>query len=288
MHVFDGGRRQGRRVLIAGSVLVLGASVAAVAIAGRSGPHRRTLETKFVHASPLTPYRPAVQARVVRGDAIEHSAAMQAIRAFGPANRVLRVEFISPPADFGLPASAVWVRVDVATPDNPGAAFSTWQALLTVSAIADANRSSGAAPVAGKTVKLVYPNGSIVDAGSTVNGPLPTPPDAVPGSAAALEAAIATEARQEHLQVTEQGSFDIGGRPAVFATLVTDDPVGFGHASGTKMFALQRAIFSAPSAAAGSYIEVRDRAGGIVEIGASASRLQQGVGWSNPQLGPAS
>jgi hypothetical protein len=50
------------------------------------------------------------------------------------------------------------------------------------------------------------------------------------------------------------------------------------------MFALQRAIFNAPSAAAGSYIEVRDRAGGVVEIGGSASRLQQGVGWTNPAL----
>jgi hypothetical protein len=284
MRVFGGGRRQMRRFVIAGSVLALSASIAAVALAGRSGPHQRSLATRFVHTSPLTPYLPAVRARVVGGDAIERSAAAQTVRAFGPANRVLRIEFVSPPADFGLPATALWVRVDVAAPDRPGAAFSTWQALLAVSAIADANRSAGAAPIAGKTVRLVFPSGTMVDAGSTVDGPLPTPGDAAPGSAAALGAAIAAEARQEHLQVTEQGSFDIGGRPAVFATLITDDPVGFGQASGTKMFALQRAIFNAPSAAAGSYIEVRDSAGGVVEIGGSASRLQQGVGWTNPAL----
>jgi hypothetical protein len=273
-----------RRLVMAGSI-VGAVSVAAVALAGRSGPRPRTLATKFVHTAPLTPYRPAVRARVLHGDALERSTAAQVVRAFGPANRVLRVEFTSPPADFNLPATALWVKVYVATPDNPGAAFSIWQAFLTVSAMADVNRSSGAEPVAGKTIKLVYPNGSIKDGSSSVDGPLPTPSEAAPASAAALNVAIAAEAHQPGLLITEQGSFDIGGRPAVFATLVTDDPEGFGRASAAKMYALQRAIFDAPAAASGGYIEVRDRAGAVVEAGGSAPRLQQGVGWENPALG---
>lgn len=285
MRTFNGGRQRTRRLLIAGSVLAFAASVAAVALGGRSGPRPRTLATRFVHTTPLTLYRSTARARILRGSAIDRAAARQAIRAFGPANRILKIEFVPPPADFALPANAVWVRVDVAAPDDPGAAFSTWQALLAVSEIADANRASGAAPIGGKTVRLVYPNGSVADGGSTVDGPLPTSGDATPASAAALGAAIAAQARQQHLRITEQGSFDIGGRPAMFATLVTDDPVGFAEASGANFFALQRAIVDAPSAASGSYIEVRDSAGGVIEIGGSASRLQQGVGWSNPALG---
>jgi hypothetical protein len=274
-----------RRLLLAGLVVAASASVAAVAFAGRGGPHQRTLATKFVHTARLSPYARVVRVRVVRGDAVERSAALQSVRAFGPANRVLRIEFTPPPADFGLPASALWIRVDVTAPDRPGSAFSIWQAFLAVSAIADANRAAGAAPVAGKTVRLVFPSGETVDAGSIVDGPLPTPNDAAPASADALQAAIRDATQEEGLQIAEQGSFDIGGHPATYAVLITDDPVGFANASGAKMFSLQRAVFDAPSAASGSFIEVRDRAGGVVEIGGAATRLQQGVGWTNPAFG---
>jgi hypothetical protein len=163
-----------------------------------------------------------------------------------------------------------------------------WQAFLVVSAIADANRSSGEAPIAGKTIHLVFSSGESADVGESVNEPLPAAGDVPPAAAQALNAGIAAEAGREHLKIIEQGSFDIGGRPAVFATLVTSDPVGFGRETLARMFALQRGVFDAPYAAAGSYIEVRDTAGGVVEIGGSASRLQQGVGWSNPALGPPS
>ena len=276
------------RLAFVAVIVIASASVAAVALAERGGSHQRTLVTKFVHMAPLSPYRPMARARVVRGSTIDRAAAAQAIRAFGPANRILRIEFTTAPAAFNLPPSAVWVDVDVSAPDRPGAAFSIWEAFLAVSGIADANRSSGAAPIAGKTVRLFLPSDEIVDAGSSVIEPLPATSDVPPASAEAIQAAINAESRQEHLQVSEQGSFDIGGRPAVFATLVTTDPVGFGHAAGAKMFALQRAVLNAPFAAAGSFIEVRDSAGGVVDIGGSASRLQQGVGWSNPALGAPS
>jgi hypothetical protein len=273
-------------VTIAGLVVAASVSLAAVALAERGSPHRSTLVTKFVHSGPLSPYRPSVQARVVRGDALERAAAVRAIRAFGPANRILRIEFGAPPAAFNLPANAVWVHVDVSAPDYPGTAFSAWQGLLAVSEITDAARSSDSAPIAGKTITLVFPNGEVGDGGGTVNEPIPPATgNPAPASAQALQAGIAAEARQEHLKITEQGSFDIGGRPAVFATLVTSDPVTFGRETSRRMFALQQGVFNAPFSAAGSYIEVRDSAGGVVEIGASLSRLQQGLGWSNPALG---
>jgi hypothetical protein len=272
-------------VTIVGLVVAASVSLAAVALAERGSPHKSTLVTKFVHSAPLSPYRPSVQARVVRGDALERAAAARAVRAFGPANRILRIEFGAPPAAFNLPASAVWVHVDVSAPDYPGTAFSVWQGLLAVSEITDAARSSGSAPIAGKTITLVFPNGEVGDGGGTVNEPIPATGDPAPASAQALKAGIAAEARQEHLKITEQGSFDIGGRPAVFATLVTSDPVTFGRETGKRMFALQQGVLNAPFSAAGSYIEVRDSAGGVVEIGASLSRLQQGLGWSNPALG---
>jgi hypothetical protein len=268
-------------------VVAASVSLAAVALAERGSPHKSTLATRFVHTAPLSPYRPSVRARVVRGNALERAAAARAIRAFGPANRILRIEFGAPPAAFNLPASAVWVYVDVSAPDHPGAVFSVWQGLLAVSQITDAARSSGQAPIAGKTIRPVLPNGE-VGGSASVNEPIPatSDPDPAPASAQALQAGIAAEARQEHLKITEQGSFDIGGRPAVFATLVTSDPVTFGRETSRRMFLLQQGIFNAPFSAAGSYIEVRDSAGGVVEIGASLSRLQQGLGWSNPALGP--
>jgi hypothetical protein len=271
-------------VTIVGLVVAASVSLAAVALAGRGSQHKSTLETKFVHSAPLSPYRPSVQARVVRGDALERAAAARAIRAFGPANRILRIEFGAPPAAYNLPASAVWVYVDVSAPDYPGAVFSDWQGFLAVSQITDAARSSGSAPIAGKTIRPVLPNGE-VSGSASVNEPIPATSDPAPASAQALQAGIAAEARQEHLKITEQGSFDIGGRPAVFATLVTSDPVTFGRETSRRMFLLQQGVFNAPFAAAGSYIEVRDSAGGVVEIGASLSRLQQGLGWSNPALG---
>jgi hypothetical protein len=273
------------RIAIAGLVLAGSASVAAIAFADRGSPHKATLLTKFVHTAPVLPYRPSVQARVVRGDALERAAAARAIRAFGPANRIIRIEFTTPPTAFNLPASAVWVDVDVSTPDRPGSAFSIWQAFLAVSEITDAARSSGSAPIAGKSITLVFPSGETLPLSSSVNEPIPATGEPPPASAQALEAGIAAEARDEHLKITEQGSFDIGGRPAVFATLMTSDPVAFGRETSRRMFLLQRGILNAPFAAAGSYIEVRDSNGGVVEIGGSASRLQQGVGWSNPALG---
>jgi hypothetical protein len=224
-------------------------------------------------------------AGLVVAASVSLAAVALAERAFGPANRILRVEFGTPPAAFNLPASAVWVHVNVSAPDYPGAVFSIWQGLLAVSEITDAARSSGSAPIAGKTITLVFPNGEVGGGGGSVNEPIPAPGDPAPASAQALQAGIAAEARQEHLKITEQGSFDIGGRPAVFATLVTSNPVTFGRETSRRMFLLQQGVFNAPFAAAGSYIEVRDSAGGVVEIGASLSRLQQGLGWSNPALG---
>jgi hypothetical protein len=170
------------------------------------------------------------------------------------------------------------LTIDVAAPDRPGAAFSIWQAFLVVSAVADANRASGAAPVAGKTIRLVFPNGTTADAGSAVDGPLPTPSDVPAASAEALAAAIREAARQQGLRVAEEGSFDVGGYPAVYATLVTGDPSAF-------PFSEPSALMDTPAAAAGSFIEVRDAAGGVVDSGGSATRLQQGVEWTNPAFG---
>jgi hypothetical protein len=272
--------RRVARLVAAASVLAAAASVAAVALGSRAGPEQRT-----VHAAPLSLYRPFIRGRVVRGGAIERSAAARALRAFGPGNRVLRIEFTTPPAAFGLPASALWVRVDVAAPDRAGSAFSIWQAFLVVSAIADARRSVGAAPVAGKTVQIVFPSGTTIDAGSTVDGPLPTTGDTAPASGDALMTTVGEAARHDGLEVAEQGSFDVGGRPAVFALLVTGDPARFAHASGAEFFSLQRAVYDAPAAAAGSFVEVRDRAGGVVAVGGIATRLQQGVGWTNSAFG---
>jgi hypothetical protein len=289
VHVFSSKRRV-LRGLIAGVLLAGSVSIAAVALAGRGArqQHQRTLATRFVHASPLSRYRPSVRARVVAGSAVDRSAAAETVRDLGPANRILQIEFTTPPAAFNLPANAVWANVDVAAPDRPGAAFSIWQAFLAVSAIADANRSSGAAPLAGKSVRLIFPDGETADAGQSVNELVPAGSDVPPAAAQALSAGIAAEARQEHLKITEEGSFDIAGRPAVFATVVTSDPYRFGRETSARMFALQRGVLNAPFAAAGSFIEVRDSAGGVVEIGGSASRLQQGVGWSNPAFGPPS
>lgn len=280
-------RRRLVRIVIAAFAVAASASVAAVALAGRHGSHsaQPLLVTRFIHTGTLSPYRPRVRGSVIGGRAVERAAAADAIRDFGPANRILRIEFVAPPAAFGLPPTASWVRVDVAAPDRPGSAFSIWQSLLAVSAIADANRGGGATAVAGKTVRLVFPGGETADVAESVNEPIGAAGDVAPSSAQALGAAIAAEARQEHLKIADQGSFDLAGRPAVYAVLVTTDPVGFGRESAQRMFALQRGILNAPFAAAGSYVEVRDSAGGVVEIGGSASRLQQGVGWSNPALG---
>jgi hypothetical protein len=273
-------------MVIAALVLAVSASVAAVALAGRNASHSaQPLVTRFIHTGPLSPYRPRARGSVIGGRAVERAAAVGAIRDFGPANRILRIEFTTPPAAFGLSPTANWIRVEVAAPDRPGSAFSIWQSLLAVSAIADANRGAGETPIAGKTVRLVFPGGETLDVAESVNEPVDAAGDAAPASAQALSSGIAAEARQEHLKIVEQGSFDIGGRPAVYAVLVTADPVAFGHESSSRMFALQRGILNAPFAAAGSYVEVRDSAGGVVEIGGSASRLQQGVGWSNPALG---
>jgi hypothetical protein len=279
-----------RLVVIGGLVLAGSASAAAVALAGRGTPHRARplFVTRFVHTAPLSHYRPAVHGRVMGGSPIERAAAAQAIRDFGTANRILRIEFTTAPAAANLPPSAVWVSVEVSTPDKPGVVFSAWQGLLAVSAIVDADRGGGAAPVAGKVVRLVFPSGETFDVADSVNEPLDATSDVPPASAQALNGGIAAEARQEGLKIVEQGSFDIGGRPAVYAVLVTNDPAGFAHETGARMFALQRGVLNAPFAAAGSYIEVRDSAGGVVEIGGGASRLQQGLGWSNPALGPPS
>jgi hypothetical protein len=271
--------------MIVGLVLAGSAAATAVAFAGRGTAHQHTFVGKPVHTGRLSSYRPAVHTQVVGGAAADRAAAAKVVRDFGLANRILRIEFTTAPAVFNLPDNAVWVDVDVSAPDRPGSAFSIWQAFLAVSALVDANRTTGGAPIAGKSVRLVFPNGETVNTVEGVNEPLPASSDPAPASAAALNAAIAAEARQEHLKIQEQGSFDLGGRAAVFATLVTDDPAGFARETSGNMFALQRGVLNAPFAAAGSYIEVRDSAGGVVEIGGSASRLQQGVGWSNPAFG---
>jgi hypothetical protein len=111
-----------RLVLIAGLVLAGSASAGAVALAGRATPHRArpVFVTRFVHTAPLSHYRPAIHARVIAGSPIERAAAAQAIRDFGAANRILRIDFTTAPAAFHLPSSAVWVSVEVSTPDKPG------------------------------------------------------------------------------------------------------------------------------------------------------------------------
>jgi hypothetical protein len=274
-----------RRYLVASGVCVVAVVVGAASIRGlpfagsaNARVHRSSASsTAFVHRTSLGRYGRSIRTSVIGGSTRVRAAARHVARGFGPANRILRITFTSPPPDFALPASATWVTVDVSAPDRPGSAFSIWQAFLAVSAIAD-----GGSPVAGHTVRLVFPDGTTTDAGSAAAGPLPQPADVPSTPASALESALRGAAAAEGLRVTDVGAFDVAGRPAVYATVVTLNPAVFARGAEASFYTLERAAHDAPAAVAGMYVEVRDGSERIVDTGGIATRLQEGVGWRNP------
>lgn len=260
------------------------ASIRGLPFAGSANAraHRPSASTAYVHRTSLGRYR-RIRTSVVGGSPRVRTAAVRVVRGFGPANRILRITFTSPPPVFALPATATWVIVDVSAPDRPGSAFSIWQAFLAVSAIAD-----GGSPVAGHTVRLRFPDGTTTDAGSAAAGPQPQPSDVPATPTNGLESALRAAAAAEGLRVTELGAFDVAGRPAVYATVVTPDPAGFARGAEASFYALERSAHDAPAAVAGMYVEVRDVSGRVVGTGGAATRLQEGVGWRNPAFATGS
>src|SRR5437870_2556026 len=162
-----------RRYLVASGGCALAVGVGAASISGLAfdgsadaRAHRASASEPYVHRGSLGHYGLSIHMRVAAGSISARAAARHVVRALGPANRILRIAFTSPPPEFALPASATWVTVDVSAPDPPGSAFSIWQAFVAISAIAD-----GGSPVAGHTVRLVFPDGTTADAGSAARGP---------------------------------------------------------------------------------------------------------------------
>lgn len=275
-----------RRFLVASGGCALAVGVGAASISGlafdgsaNAKAHRASVGEAYVHHASLDHYGRTVRTQVIGGSLAGRAATHRVVRSFGPANRILRIAFTSPPPDFALPASATWVMVDVSAPDRPGSAFSIWQAFLAVSAIAD---SGG--PVAGHTVTLVFPDGATQDAGSAAAGPLPQPADAPAASTSALESSLRAEAAAQGLDVTDLGDFDVAGRPAVYATVVTRDAAAFARGAEASFYALEHLAHDTPAAVAGAYVEVRDASGRVVDTGGIATRLQEGVGWQNPDF----
>jgi hypothetical protein len=100
----------------------------------------------------------------------------------------------------------------------------------------------------------------------------------------ALESSLRAEAAAQGLDVTDLGDFDVAGRPAVYATVVTRDPAAFARGAEASFYALERMAHDTPAAVAGAYVEVLDASGRVVDTGGIATRLQEGVGWQNPDF----
>lgn len=193
-----------------------------------------------------------------------------------PGPMIKSVAVGAPPAGFDF--SGAWLSITVEARDGAASVRAQWQALVVAGLFRDLSASRGLPAVTGKTITAVDPAGAILDGPATT--PLDSPPLDVPSTTtAALATAASRGAARAGLAVASIRVARPVGQPVIELTVEADDPALFTRSRNAALHSLLRELYGR---AEGTYVEVVDRGGNAVLLSAFATRLGEGVGWTQP------
>lgn len=265
-----GGARRSRRLIapVVG-VLAVGVLVTLVGVAdGRSAPARsvsRMLTTD------------------ISGGTREQQALLREILAGFSQSQLSQISFVSPPEDFE-PQDATWLQFDVSASDQPNSVRGFWQALMVAGAFRDESAVRRLPYVAGKTITVRAPDGTVLDEGSSlIEQPLGH--NVTPASDASLRTMLQSAATRAKVRVRGISFAHPLGRPGAEVTVTTTDANAFIRNRQTKLRDLLGALYDpARPQADGVYLEVLDSAGQVVTSSGYSVRTGEGVGYTRPTL----
>jgi hypothetical protein len=193
------------------------------------------------------------------------------------------IAFVSPPKDFE-PQNASWLQFDVSALDQADGVRGFWQALMVVGAFRDESASRGLPYVAGKTITVRTPDGSVLDEGSSlIEQPLGH--DVTWASDASLTAMLRSGATRAGVRVRGISFAHPLGRPGAELVVTTTDPIAFIRSRQTRLRELLGPFYDpAHPQADGVYLEVLDSSRRVVTISAYSVRTGEGVGYTRPDL----
>jgi len=190
---------------------------------------------------------------------------------------------ITPSEDFE-PQDASWVVLDVAASTSAEDVRGFWQALLVAGLFRDESEVRGLPYVAGKTITVRRPDGSIIDEGSSlIDQPLghaiQAPTDA------SLEKDLRAAATRASVTYKEASYAHLLGHPAVEVSVTARNAIDFVRNRPMKLAQLVGAVeYHEHPRAEGAYVEVYDTSGRLVTLSAYSVRAGEGLGYTSPEL----
>ncbi|HEX6699621.1 MAG TPA: hypothetical protein VF101_02730 [Gaiellaceae bacterium] len=211
----------------------------------------------------------------------EQQALLREILRGIPRSQIKEVALTTPPEDFE-PADAAWIAFEVAASDQAETVRGFWQALVVAGLFRDESASRGLPFVAGKTITVRAPDGSVLDEGqSLIDQPtshaVPSTPEAQ------VSKLIANGSASARVAVARVSFGHPLGQVGVEATVTTAEPSAFVGERQLRLGQLLAGCLKPDQAVAeGFYIEVRDRSGKLVTTSAYSVRTGEGVGFTDP------
>jgi hypothetical protein len=227
-----------------------------------------------------------LSARLDGGNPDQQALLREILRGI-PRSQIKDVALTSPPEEFE-PANAAWIAFDVVASDQAETVRGFWQALLIAGLFRDESASRGLPFVAGKTITVRGPDGSVRDEGQSLIDQ-PTSHAVLSTPEAQVSKLIASGAASARVAVARVSFGHPLGRVGVEAMVTTAEPTRFVRDRQLRLGELL-AGFLKPNqpVADGVYVEVRDRAGKLVTTSAYSVRTGEGVGFTDPSFAASS
>jgi hypothetical protein len=224
-----------------------------------------------------------VLATGISGGTPQQQALLREVLAGLSNSQLSEIAFVSPPEDFE-PQDATWLQFDVSAASQPEGVRGFWQALLVAGAFRDESANRRLPYVAGKTITVRGPDGSVLDEGqSLIEQPLGH--DVTPASDATLTGILRSGATRAKVRVRGISFAHPLGRAGAEVVVTTADANAFVRNRQTKLLDLLGPLYDpAHPQADGVYLEVLDSSGNVVTISAYSVRTGEGLGYTRPEL----
>jgi len=219
----------------------------------------------------------------ITGGTPQQQALLHELMVGFPRSQLSQIAIVSPPEDFE-PQDAGWLQIDVSASNQADGVRGFWQALMVAGAFRDESANRRLPYVAGKSITVKTPDGSVLDEGSSlIEQPLGHA--VAPASDANLTGMLRAAAIRAKVKFEGVSFAHPLGRPAVELVVTTNDPSGFVQDRPAKLSQLLGSLYDpAHPQTEGAYVEVRDSSGGVVTISAFSVRTGEGLGYTKPAL----
>jgi hypothetical protein len=201
----------------------------------------------------------------------------------GAGSDIASVEIGSPPKDFESDLPNSWLTITINAVRDESNVKQYWEAMLLAGAFRDSSDARKLPAIIGKTVRVLYSDGTVEDGGSTrfIEGTTV----AVNGGATedTIKTAIDEGAAKANVHVRSV-SFEHPLHLAPLIDVTADADYVRGARQELLTHLLEKVAPEANPPTDGTYVEVRDAAGHLLTASGYSTALSEGAGWTRPDL----